>query len=72
MLRFHHRGESHGPALDRDRRRLARRRRRSTAPRSTTTSRRQHGYGRGGRMKIETDTVEIIGGVRHGQTIGAR
>ncbi len=33
--------------------------------------RRQQGFGRGGRMKIETDTVEIVAGVRHSQTIGA-
>ncbi|MFN2501073.1 MAG: chorismate synthase [Pyrinomonadaceae bacterium] len=33
--------------------------------------RRQQGYGRGGRMKIETDTVEIIAGVRHGKTLGS-
>lgn len=33
--------------------------------------RRQAGYGRGGRMKIETDRVEILSGVRHGQTIGS-
>jgi chorismate synthase len=33
--------------------------------------RRQQGYGRGGRMKIETDTVEIISGVRHGLTLGS-
>ena len=33
--------------------------------------RRQQGYGRGGRMKIETDTVQILSGVRHGETIGA-
>ena len=32
--------------------------------------RRQHGYGRGGRMKIENDEVEIISGVRHGKTLG--
>ena len=34
-------------------------------------ARRQLGYGRGGRMKIENDFVEIISGVRHGKTIGA-
>jgi chorismate synthase len=34
-------------------------------------SRRQAGYGRGGRMKIERDQVQILSGVRHGQTIGA-
>jgi chorismate synthase len=33
--------------------------------------RRQQGYGRGGRMKIETDTAHILSGVRHGKTIGA-
>src|SRR5919198_4799895 len=33
--------------------------------------RRQQGYGRGGRMKIETDTVQILSGVRHGQTLGS-
>jgi len=33
--------------------------------------RRQQGYGRGGRMKIETDTAELVAGVRHSQTIGA-
>jgi len=33
--------------------------------------RRQQGYGRGGRMKIETDHAEIVAGVRHGKTIGA-
>src|SRR6202034_2636399 len=33
--------------------------------------RRQQGYGRGGRMKIETDTAHFLSGVRHGQTIGS-
>lgn len=33
-------------------------------------TRRQGGYGRGGRMKIETDRVEITSGVRHGKTMG--
>jgi chorismate synthase len=33
--------------------------------------RRQQGYGRGGRMKIETDRVEIVAGVRHSKTIGS-
>jgi chorismate synthase len=33
--------------------------------------RRQHGYGRGGRQKIESDHVEILSGVRHGQTLGS-
>jgi chorismate synthase len=34
-------------------------------------SRRQQGYGRGGRMKIEKDRVEIISGLRHGKTLGS-
>lgn len=33
--------------------------------------RRQQGYGRGGRMKIERDVARILSGVRHGQTIGS-
>ena len=33
--------------------------------------RRQKGYGRGGRMKIESDTVEIFSGIRHEKTTGA-
>jgi len=33
--------------------------------------RRQQGYGRGGRMKIETDTVDVLSGIRHGKTIGS-
>ncbi len=34
-------------------------------------ARRQRGYGRGGRMKIETDRVEFMGGVRNGETLGS-
>src|SRR3989440_9974288 len=34
-------------------------------------ARRQWGYGRGGRMKIECDRVEVVSGVRHGQTLGS-
>ena len=33
-------------------------------------ARRQLGHGRGGRMKIERDQVEVTGGVRHGKTLG--
>jgi len=33
--------------------------------------RRQQGYGRGGRMKIEQDRVQLLSGVRHGKTVGS-
>jgi chorismate synthase len=38
---------------------------------NTDLARRQKGYGRGRRMQIEKDTVEILSGVRHGQTLGS-
>jgi chorismate synthase len=34
-------------------------------------ARRQWGYGRGGRMKIESDRAEVLSGVRHGRTLGS-
>lgn len=34
-------------------------------------ARRQKGYGRGGRQKIEKDEIEFLGGVRHGRTLGS-
>jgi chorismate synthase len=71
MLRFLTAGESHGPGLtviveglpagvpvDRD-------------AIDADLRRRQGGYGRGGRMKIEKDAVEILSGVRHGSTLGS-
>jgi chorismate synthase len=70
MLRFLTAGESHGPALvaileglpaglalDPDRI-------------NAQLRRRQQGYGRGGRMAIESDEAEILAGVRHGRTTG--
>jgi chorismate synthase len=71
MLRFYTAGESHGQAL------LAFL---SGLPAGLPFEiefinhelhRRQLGYGRGGRQKIEKDRADIFGGVRHGQTIGA-
>ena len=71
MLRFYTAGESHGQAL------LAFL---SGLPASLPVDigfinhelhRRQLGYGRGGRQKIEKDQAEIFAGVRHGKTIGA-
>lgn len=70
-FRFVTAGESHGPGLtavvegvpaglelDRD-------------AMDRDMARRQLGHGRGGRMKIETDSVEIRSGVRHGRTLGS-
>lgn len=34
-------------------------------------SRRQQGHGRGGRMKIETDKIQVLSGIRHGKTMGS-
>ena len=70
-LRFTTAGESHGPGLvaiveglpaglELDRGALDR-----------DMARRQLGHGRGGRMKIERDAVEIRSGVRHGRTLGS-
>ena len=70
-LRFTTAGESHGPGLvaiveglpaglELQRERIDR-----------EMARRQLGHGRGGRMKIERDAVEVRSGVRHGRTLGA-
>jgi chorismate synthase len=70
-LRFTTAGESHGPGLvaivegfpaglELDRGRI-----------DADMARRQLGHGRGGRMKIESDSVEIRSGVRHGKTLGS-
>ena len=70
-LRFTTAGESHGPGLvaiveglpaglELDRERIDR-----------EMARRQLGHGRGGRMKIETDSVEVRSGIRHGRTLGS-
>ncbi len=64
-------GESHGPQLTiivtgmpagvrLDRERIDR-----------DLARRQHGYGRGGRMKIEHDRADIVAGIRGGETLGS-
>jgi chorismate synthase len=70
-FRFVTAGESHGPALTAVI---------EGAPAGLALSaddidrelrRRQGGYGRGGRMRIESDRAEILSGVRHGQTLGS-
>src|SRR5512134_1387206 len=71
VLRFLTDGESHGPGLTVvvdglpagvpvDRQAI-----------DADLQRRQGGYGRGGRMKIEKDAVEVLSGVRHGRTLGS-
>jgi chorismate synthase len=71
MIRFSTAGESHGEALTA----LV-----SGMPAGVPVDlefvnrelwRRQQGYGRGGRMKIETDKAHVLSGVRHGKTIGS-
>lgn len=42
-----------------------------TAPIDVELRRRQGGYGRGGRQRIETDTVEVLSGVWHNTTLGS-
>ena len=64
-------GESHGPALSVVVEGLPAGLPVERAVIDRELRRRQGGYGRGGRMKIESDTAEILGGVRHGRTLGS-
>ena len=63
-------GESHGPQLTVIVTGVPAGLRLDRARINLDLSRRQHGYGRGGRMKIEHDEVEVVGGVRGGETLG--
>ena len=70
-LRYLTAGESHGPALVAILEGLP-----AGLPVSTTAieselARRRHGYGRGPRMKVERDELEILSGVRAGKTLGS-
>ena len=71
MLRFLTAGESHGPGLTVVVDGLPAGVSVLREEIDADLRRRQGGYGRGGRMKIETDTVEILSGVRHGRTLGS-
>jgi chorismate synthase len=71
MLRFYTAGESHGQALLTFLSGLPAGLRVDIGAINHELHRRQLGYGRGGRQKIEKDTADIFAGVRHGQTIGA-
>lgn len=70
-LRFLTAGESHGPALTAIIEGLPAGLPLSAEDIDRDLARRQQGYGRGGRMAIERDRVQITGGVMAGQTIGA-
>lgn len=71
MLRYLTAGESHGPGLVTVVEGLPKGLEVSVGDISAELSRRRQGYGRGKRMAIEQDEVEILGGVRHGQTLGS-
>ncbi len=71
MLRFTTAGESHGPALVSILEGMVAGLPLLAAHVDAELSRRQQGYGRGRRMKIESDRVEILSGVRAGATLGS-
>ncbi len=71
MLRFETAGESHGECLVATLTGLPAGIPVSLEAINRELWRRQQGYGRGGRMKIETDRAEIVAGVRHSRTIGS-
>ena len=71
MLQFHTAGESHGQALLAFISGLPAGLRVDLDFVNGELHRRQLGYGRGGRQKIEKDRAQALSGIRHGQTIGA-
>ncbi|WP_442760383.1 chorismate synthase [Enterococcus italicus] len=70
-MRYITAGESHGPELTAIIEGLPAGMPLSAEDINTELARRQTGYGRGGRMLIETDRVRITSGVRHGKTLGS-
>ncbi|HMG13125.1 MAG TPA: chorismate synthase, partial [Gemmatimonadaceae bacterium] len=71
MLRFTTAGESHGPALVSILEGMVAGLPLVAADVDAELARRQQGYGRGRRMKIESDRAEFLSGVRAGQTLGS-
>jgi chorismate synthase len=71
MFRYLTAGESHGPALVGILDGLPAHLRLDVEQINQTLARRQGGYGRGGRMKIERDEVEFLAGVRGSETLGS-
>ena len=70
MLRYLTAGESHGPALVAILEGVPAGVEVTTAEIADELARRRAGYGRGARMGFERDEVELLGGVRHGRTMG--
>ena len=70
MVRWLTAGESHGPALVAIAEGLPAHIEITTAEIGLDLARRRLGSGRGARMKFERDEIRIIGGIRHGQTLG--
>lgn len=70
-MRYFTAGESHGPKLTAIIEGIPAGLPLTAADINYELKRRQGGYGRGGRMKIESDQVEITSGVRHGLTMGS-
>ncbi|BCJ30579.1 chorismate synthase [Actinocatenispora sera] len=71
MLRWLTAGESHGPALVGILEGVPAGVELTSAEIASELARRRLGYGRGARMKFEQDAVEVIGGLRHGRTLGS-
>lgn len=71
MLRWLTAGESHGPELVAILEGLPAGVGVTTADIDGALARRRLGYGRGARMKFEQDVVNVVGGVRHGRTLGS-
>ncbi len=71
MLRWLTAGESHGPALVAVIEGLPAGVRVTTRDIGAALARRRLGFGRGARMSFEQDAVEVLGGLRHGVTLGS-
>ena len=71
MLRYLTAGESHGPALVVVIEGLPAGLEINTDEIAHELARRRLGYGRGPRMRFEQDVVTLVGGVRHGRTLGS-
>jgi chorismate synthase len=70
MLRWITAGESHGPALVAVLEGMVAGVEMSSKDVQAELARRRLGYGRGARMKFEADEVDLLGGIRHGRTLG--